>query len=641
MAKPAALVRFGGIIPLPPFQGGSSTKNGGNSMRKLTTWTLLLALILTMTALPLALAETAATEEKSDHEPITIMDAQRDYRNLIALVKEKYPEINIEVIPYRGRNMSAYCKQQLETGCAIPDIYSTTQAWDTEYQAKYLLDLSQYDVSKQYNAARLDEYLVDGALYLLPFDYSVTGVMYNKSLFERLGISAPASFKELREKTIPALQEKGVILSNTLLDLPGTSFQYFFDICSTGFMNELGGRKWRKSFADVNSDTFAAGNENLAECAAYFQQWIDCGMLNDDFGRIGSQQLLEEFYKGNTAFFIGSVNRYSQNADGTGDQYALLPFLSEEGDQNTYITSPNRMYGLNKELAEPGNEQKLQDALHVLEVLSTQEGYVAMNGDTSNYLSSIANFVVPEGSPYEEALEQIATGHAMNMVYTGWDNYLVTFGEATYDWIAGTKTGEEALAVLDESKREVQAQGGAEVFATATEELDTVQAAQLSGQIFMQATNADAALISYNVYDANIHALMENSYGANGSILPGPMTAEYITIWLPGGWYDTLLTMEMTGAEVVKLAETGVDTRATGKLYPYVYMTADGKSLEDDKTYTVVFAGVSKPDKADLPLVDTGIVGLDAAKAYLKEVGTVSSATLDNSLVQFITPTAE
>ena len=52
----------------------------------------------------------------TEHEPITIMDAQRDYSNLIKLVKEKYPEINIEVIPYRGRNMSAYVKQQLETG---------------------------------------------------------------------------------------------------------------------------------------------------------------------------------------------------------------------------------------------------------------------------------------------------------------------------------------------------------------------------------------------------------------------------------------------------------------------------------------------------------------------------------------------
>lgn len=75
------------------------------------------------------------------HEPITIIDANRDYTKLIELVHETYPEINIEIEAYKGRNMSAYMKKQIVTG-SMPDIYCTTQLWDDELQKEHLVDLS-------------------------------------------------------------------------------------------------------------------------------------------------------------------------------------------------------------------------------------------------------------------------------------------------------------------------------------------------------------------------------------------------------------------------------------------------------------------------------------------------------------------
>lgn len=577
--------------------------------------------------------ETSVSEE-SEHEPITIMDAQRDYSGLIELVHEKYPEINIEVIPYRGRNMSAYTKHQLENG-RMPDIYSTTQAWDGEYQKEYLVDLSNYEVATLYSPARLSEYMVDGSLYLLPFDYTVSGIVYNKSLFERLNIEAPSSFQQLRDETIPALQANGVKVASSLLDLPGSAFNYFFNISSGMYMNTIDGRQWRSSFSDVESDTFASDNEELAACAEYFQEWIDCGMLVRDEASESYTGVIEDFEAGNTAFIVGTVNRFSQYEDGTGDQYGILPYFSMDGDQNCYITTSGRLYGLNKELEQEGNEQKLEDALHVLEVLSSNEGYTAIYGENGTNMCSIADFVVAEDSPFEEAMEQVSKGYAMNQVYTGWDAYLVPFGEAVRDWIAGTGDAQTAFQMLDDTKRSVQ-EAGVTSYATVTEELDTVQAAQLSGQMFMEATGADAALISYNVYSPEVNAMMENSYGANGTVLTGPLTEEYITIFLPTGWYDTLQTVELSGSELMKLAEEGADTRGTGFKYPYVLLTADGEEVDENGTYLVVVCGNNKSEDEALELTDTGIVGLDAAKDYLLKVKEVSSETLDESLVQYV-----
>ncbi len=578
-------------------------------------------------------------EESMAHEPITIMDAQRDYTALIELVHEKYPEIEIEVVPYRGRNMSAYCKQQLETGI-MPDIYSTTQAWDGSLQQEQLIDLSRYSVSEQYSTARLDEYMVDGGVYLLPFDFSIVGMLCNETLLEENGIEIPDSFEQLRDETIPTLQEKNIKVADCLLDLPGSAFQYFFNVCSGEEMNTLSGREFRADFIDTASEAFASDSEKMADAAAYFQQWIDCGMIAQDEYSSDYSACLGHFMEGNTAFLVGTVKQFSQNEDGSGDQYVLVPWFSLDGENNTYVTSPSRFYGLNRSLEEPGNEQKLTDALHVLEVLSTNEGYLAINGELSTNMCSLSGFEIAEDSPYTEAMERVSHGYAMNMVYTGWDAYLVPFGEALLDWISGKASAKDAFAVLDETKRQVLATG-VTTYGTVTEELDTVQAAQLSGQMFMEATDADAALISYNVYDPSINALMENSYGANGHILPGELTEEYITIFLPTGWYDTLLTLELTGSQIEQMASCGADTRGTGYHYPYVYMTADGEGLSADETYTVVVCGYNKEQEETIGLHDTGIVGLDAAKEYLQKVGEVSADTLDASLVQSFGTAAE
>ena len=592
----------------------------------------LITLLLVVLCLALLPAGFAAADE-AEHEPVTLMDAQRDYRELIKLVNEKYPEINIEILPYRGGNMSAFCKQQIETGI-MPDIYSTTQAWDGSMLMDYLVDLSQYPVTELYNPARLQEYAVNGAVYLLPFDFSITGYLCNKSLLERNGIEIPTSFAQLRDETIPALKEKGIEVSVTLLDLPGSAFQYFFNVGSTMFMNNIKGRAWRSAFTDLSSDTFASDNEDVKAVVDYFQEWIDCGMIsNDPDVSWEYSTVVSHFQEGNTAFLIGTVKRFYQNDDGTGDEYILMPWFSEDGENNTYITNPTRFYGLNKNLQEPGNEQKLEDALHVLEVLSTVEGYYAINGYESTNMCSVNDFELDESSPYREAMKSVGKGFSMNLVYAGWDSYLVPFGEAVRSWIKGEITGDEALAILDETKRTNQAQGGAKVYATVTEQLDTVQAAQLCGQMFMEATGADAALISYNVYNPEVHALMENSAGANGAVLPGGMTEEYITVFLPTGWYGTLNTLELTGKQAAEMAAAGCDTRDTGVKYPYVFMSADGQPLAEDETYTVVVCGYDRVNKETLGLTDTGIVGLDAAKAYLEKVGEVSSATLDESLV--------
>ena len=417
------------------------------------------------------------------------------------------------------------------------------------------------------------------------------------------------------------------------MNLPGYPFQYFFNVASTGFINTLQGEAWQNQF--INGEVKAS--EALQSSIDYFQEWIDCGMINENYGIVENSELLAHFEEGNTAFLLGGMQKFSQNEDGSGDQYGLMPYLSEDGSKNVYITNNTRLYGLNKGLEQEGNEQKLEDAMHVLEVMSTNEGCNALIGDVIISMWSIKGYKVSEESPYADAIQKINNGYMAPLIYNGWEGYSVSFGEAVRSWVEGKQTGEEAVAVLDEVQQQKK-ESGTTYYGEATELLDTTQAARLSGQIFLEATGADAALISYNIYQPEVLSNLENGYGANGQILPGKMSEEDITIFLPTGWYDTLQTATLTGNQIKQMAKDGCDLRDNGYPYPYVLMTKDGSALEDENEYTVVICGIPKvmKESGSLNLQDTGIVGLDAAKEYLTKVGELSSATLDDSLVQTV-----
>ena len=566
------------------------------------------------------LAET--NKEKGTHEPLTIVDSGQDYTELMKLVNEKYPEIRLQVEGYIGQNQSRYFYRQLETD-NMPDIYTTTYNWDDELQKKYLIDLSGEEFSANYNEVNLDACSVDGENYLLPGDYSIQGIAYNKTLFEKHGWKLPQNFKELQE-LLPKIKEAGVQPSITMLGLPGFGFQYFCDVADTMFLTTKEGNAWAEAFKDGK----ATAVDGLAECADYFQKWIDCGMLNADSANLGINECQDKFYEGNTAFMTGNMERWTQNADGTGDQYGLMPYLSEDGSENMYITSVRRYYGINKHLEEKGNEQKLEDALHFMEVLSTPEGEEALEGNRESSISSLKEGTVSANSVYKEATEEIQMGHGAPLLYAGWEAIVADGGEAAADWISGKKNGTEVLKIWDELEAKA-VQDGAESYGTAEETLDTEQCARLTGIMFGEASNADVALVSVNEWKEDVDASWENFYGANGKLFAGEITEDDLVVFLPTGWYDTVHTARLTGSEINELYQTGYSLYWDDVTYPYVLMVKGDKELEDDKTYTVVLCGDPKKLKDSGKITDTGISGLEAAKTYLQKNKNISAETLE------------
>lgn len=560
---------------------------------------------------------TGTAENSDQHEPITIMDGNRDYTNLQKLVKEKYPEINLQIEAYQGNNTTEYMAEQLETG-DMPDIYSSTEYWNETAQKEHLIDLSGYEFTDAYNEVRMNECDVDGSTYLIPYDYQVVSMAYNKTLFEKNGWNVPESFEEL-EQLAPEIKKAGVKMGVSLDCMPGYGFQFFFNVADTVYLNTNEGRQWKQDFLAGK----ATAVDHLQECKDYFQKWIDIGLIDKRYTGYSVDDTREEFYKGDAAFFIGGLNRYTQNEDGTGDEYGVLPYLSEDGSQNMYIILVSRYYGLNKELLEAGNEQKLEDALHVMEIMSTSEGYEATVGDDSSEIGTLKDYQISEENPYYSAMKELNEGHTAPFVYSGWEDYIVAFGEKVQAWVDGSCTGDDALAVLDQ----VSASGDQEkYYGEAEEDFDTHQCALLSGKIFLNATGADYALVSENEWKEGVPSgAAEDSEGVNGKLYKGKITADQIVVFLPTGWYGTIQTVTLSGKRIKELQQEGYDKHGDGNSYPYSLISSNANEPEDDQNYTVVICGATDEILKEGNVKDTGIVGLDAAKDFLKKSAKIST----------------
>lgn len=130
--------------------------------------------------------------------PVITMNAP--YRNMSAfvdLVHEKYPEIQLEVIPYNGQNTSAYMKDMRLSG-QMADIYFTSYYTPGRYSDETdFLDLSTYDFTENFTQSRLREVTWNGGIYMLSLSYNALGITYNKTLLEKNGWTLPTNLDEL------------------------------------------------------------------------------------------------------------------------------------------------------------------------------------------------------------------------------------------------------------------------------------------------------------------------------------------------------------------------------------------------------------------------------------------------------------
>lgn len=566
-------------------------------------------------------SRSTADSANGTHEPLTICAPSRNVVDLINVVHEKYPEINFEVMPYAGPNGTTYMVDQILSDNQA-DIYSASYYIAESYDlSDKLMDLSSYAFTDNYVPARLREVNENGAIYLLPSYYNCLGITYNKKILRDNGWELPTSLQEM-EELAPKVEAAGYRFALAQIGLPGYGFQYLCNILDTSYLSTMDGRKWRTDF--LNGDTTLEANPQMMQAMQLLDRWRDIGLLNGEMEGVEDGAVCEEMAKGNTLFMLGSSNSvdvYGANVE----DFGLMPYLSEDGSQNVYVLMVNRYMGLSKKLEEPGNEQKLQDALHVMEVISTQAGAEALNANfTKTSLSPLKDAPNIEGSFYNDIVDDINAGYTAPFIYSGWDNMIVPVGNMMIDYICGKKELDDVITEFDASQSLLTQDVPS--FTTAGETISTEKCAELVGIAFAQGTGADLSLVSIGGMDPETGAT--NAEGVNGQLFPLPVTEQEVCVITPTGWNGNIQTVELTGKRIKEIAETGYNRKERGYYFPYLLVCKDGMEIADDTVYTVAICGIPEELKKEGNIQDSGVLGMQAMEDYLSQFDTLTESDI-------------
>lgn len=532
--------------------------------------------------------------KNSEHEPLTIMTTGIGFSKFEKLLQEKNPEVRLDFISYTGGNGTGYAQYLLDN-CKIPDIFTISIFGTPEKQKKSLLDLSGYEFLTNYKTADINQVTLDGAVYLVPTSSNIVGLYYNKTMFNENGWEVPHSLDELLELT-KTIRAAGIDPVAAQFELDGNGFFDLFTLAKTSFLSTPDGRQWEQDFKAGK----ASAKEGLSDAADELQAMIDSGFLDTEDTKRTMDNCIDYFYNRGAAMYLnaGAISRFTQNKDGTGDQYSIMPFLGQSEDDTVLITNPMTYLGLAKSLSEPGNEQKLEDALKVMELLATEEGQQSLVAQVNTYIAPLKNTEITETSPFYAVAEEISSGHTSNLAYAGYEPIIIDVGRKVRDWVNGECTSDDVLELADKVQADYL-NGNVPPIAEASQDFTIEETAQLQAEALRLAAGTDIGLLSLGGY----HNGVENPSGVCGTLFKGDITQMVVNAIPPSKFGEPICILTLSGKEIHALLEDGFLVDSKAESFPYIpagitvtkseegtvqnITWADGSAFDEDATYTV------------------------------------------------------
>ena len=154
-------------------------------------------------AAALARPAIAQTGKKITFLSWNIVDQAEMFKTWFAEFSKAHGSVDIEWLDKKGPDLPPFYQTQLAAGTP-PDVVDLQGGIGVEYAAQgALLDLTPYlaahpDVKARFNQDYLNNWVWEGKNWLLPFYIAKSLLFYNKPLFQKAGLTGPAtSFDEL------------------------------------------------------------------------------------------------------------------------------------------------------------------------------------------------------------------------------------------------------------------------------------------------------------------------------------------------------------------------------------------------------------------------------------------------------------
>ena len=570
---------------------------------KLKKLTIVMTLLGACAAGILGCAGENAASEDSDRTVITMM-----YVNALpefeALVEDTFPDIDLQVERNVSTTINRASVRKLTHGQGTDIV---TIALPSEDIGQYLLDLSTEPYASNYQSTAMKPYLENGRIKYIPLPGQYMGFIYNKTLAEQVGIKEIGSQEELfamldlvHEQGI-GMEEDGSMFGIYTMDIYAVA-SYFFGVQLPDFLALPEGIMWDGEMQE-GEGSFAGSME---DCVAFAMQLIEKGYMNPD--RILSKKnnatpVLEDMLSGDLMMAYGNARMYNTLEDSNSEyEYAMLPFLSKDGNHGWTLCIPDGFLALNASLGEAGNEEKLEACHRILGLLSTPEGqeaFMADNGAGRSYLlgySQKENIVpkgirkcVDEGYVYQVRLSMDVLqyfGAQMVPVLTG-EMALTDALQAVDDYIYhGSVDSNSDIAVIGTLEEDL-------IYENYNVRLGETALGNLIADAVREAAMADMAFV--------------NGGNIRESLYKGEVLNQDLDIVFP--YQNKIIVLDVDADTIWRMLENGISTmRQENNIPGGRFLNVSGlcySFTEPDEEHPARLLSVTLPDGSELSKEDT------------------------------------
>ncbi|MDR0375365.1 MAG: extracellular solute-binding protein [Treponema sp.] len=212
---------------------------------------------------------------------------------LLAEYKKLKPNVTIQFQPTNPPDYNATLRLQLEGGAGPDLMYARSYAPGRElFNAGYFADCSDIPgVTQNFSAANLAPWqMEDGKVFAVPFAAVSHAVYYNKTIFQKEGLSIPQTWEDFLS-LCQTLADKGYTpLANGIAEE--------WDILEVFYLgmlpNFIGGGEERASYESgekkLNDTNFVASFQAMADAAKYLPKGFEAVTYNDSQALFNTQQ---------------------------------------------------------------------------------------------------------------------------------------------------------------------------------------------------------------------------------------------------------------------------------------------------------------------------------------------------------------
>lgn len=374
-----------------------------------------------------------------------------NFKQVEELVESTYEDIDLitEMTPYPDEQI-----RRLNRGVG-PDLVITAQP-DSNLEQNYLLDISDTRASAAYDGTIMNAWKTDGKNYMIPLPGVYSGYVINETLFEQAGLSLPtnnaemvAALSELKEKGL-GVGEDGVCFS-IRSDYNTEVGMFYVGNMVPDFLGTVEGVKWLADFRNKQATFTGVWEQSFALSDALIAAGI---MDSDDVTRqrrsvLGKKRLSNGTLAaafGDSAFYYECVaGNQEEVSNGTSEAYTyrMLPLFSDEGNEPWFLFSPSAFIGINNSIS----EEKQAACKRILELLSTQEGQLALIEDMGGGMSCLTDFLPQENLIPRGVEEYVESGYIYNVLFPS--KTVEYLGGYMRNVLAGQCSVEEALQSID------------------------------------------------------------------------------------------------------------------------------------------------------------------------------------------------